>query len=238
MTEAGATPRRFRTKDGSRQVWEITLEDYHPGEISHFEDWAEWWLVAEGRRVRRARDEGSELETPRGVLKLDLSGLDDEDWDLDREYEAPRWTIRGDRRSLDHLYHRLLSALAESAWDWYGMGGDDHCYDYWPNTMQMAAEFRDQLVRIGEIEAEEAEARGEAGGGLIAPYSTTYLADELRRVYWLVRESYVRGTPVDGAPPPLPLMAGTPAREEADAYFEEAILSAEPFGPREPWASR
>lgn len=86
-----------------------------------------------------------------------------------------RWTIRGGLGGLRTLYDDLLGELATPAWHWYGMGGDDHAYDYWPNGMAMAVQFRDQLIEAAR------------GAGMTGQHEVDDVRDDLNRVYWLVR---------------------------------------------------
>jgi hypothetical protein len=125
-------------------------------------------------------------------------------------------------------YERLLADLATPSWHWYGMGGDDHCYDYWPNSMEMALDYLNALIEVARRDGGEESWDWK--------YNSQYLRDDLNRVYWLCRTRYAREEAQDEAQPaPLPLMQGTPAKEDADAYFEEAILGHERFGPRPAW---
>jgi len=195
---------------GNDTRFEITLNDYHPGEYTSFDS------AAADRRAMLARfNDGAGEGTPKAGPGPEVEMIEgDEDAE---EYELDRWIIRGDIRDHRALLSDLLGRLIAPAWDWYGMGGDDHCYDYWPNTMTLAADYRDALAESGMLDAEE----------------SLRLNEELRRVYWLCRMRYANDRVGKGAEPgPLLMMKGSPAENEADAYFESDILSSEGFGAR------
>jgi hypothetical protein len=121
-------------------------------------------------------------------------------------------------------YERLLADLATPSWHWYGMGGDDHCYDYWPNSMEMALDYLNALIEAVRLDGGEERWDWE--------YYSKYMRDDLNRVYWLCRTRYSRATN-DGTE--AKATDQKDALADGDAYFEDAILSSERFGPRPAW---
>lgn len=166
----------------------IVLNDFHPGEYT------QWKPIAPT------------------TLALGIRLQQDEEFTDDNDGMA-RWTITSyNFRDLIHVYNELLNNLSRVTWDWYGLGGDDNCYDYWPNTMRLARDFLEQLYTIasslttpGELEDLEACATA-----------------DLNRIYWLARMRYAN--------------SGVPVYiKDADEYFEADILSSEGFGECPSW---
>lgn len=177
------------------EVYEVKLDDYN-GEYGDFPGVAkrqnDLWDLYEANtdEEMKAGGKGTNSTGENLWARLPRITVEHYDWMDATEAEGKnltdadndccdRWTLTGGAGGLRTLYEALLTELATPAWHWYGMGGDDHAYDYWPNGMAMAAQFRDQLIEIGAAEAPE----GQDG----SPYHTTYIAENLSRVYWLVR---------------------------------------------------
>lgn len=167
----------------------------------------------EGHWSAENEDKDDEIEMLVADAKEALGG-GLEDW-------GALWAIEGDLHALHKVWIACLADLVTPAWDWYGMGGDDHCYDYWPNSMTAMIPFRDQLQELMRSDAELGH--GDEGAKKVG--------EELARVYWLVRHRYAADQAEQGRGAPALLMKGSPARDEADEYFETDILTAEEFGP-------
>src|SRR5687768_12598858 len=165
------------TKKGfATEVYEIRLDDYHPGEYTNFSEWAKRRNeMIGGYRALAAAERAAGTDTQFSGswdnMPFVSAELIEADWDnpstetLAAEGPVDRWALKGTANQLRELYHELLTQLATPAWHWYGMGGDDHAFDYWPNTMRLAVEMRDALLRIAELENSP---------GFKDPYHTTY----------------------------------------------------------------
>lgn len=219
-------------------TYTIELDDYHPGEITGFEssgacrDRRIWenghWP---GHCYQDADDFGTDIEGNTGSpncitllgMRVDMLSVDDEGNLVDEDADdrtMTRWVLTGTASQLRQAYQELLAALSEPAWHWYGMGGDDYCYDYWPNTMRLAADFRDKLYDVADK------------GAWDALYNTQYLADDLCHIYWLARTRYARSNDAAGVD------TAEGVRPSNDEYFEMDILSHEDFGDCPAWLAR
>lgn len=173
------------------KVYEVQLDDYNL-EYGDFKGVADrqngLWDLYE----RNTAEEMLRAEAAGRTEGLGTNGTGENLWarlprieviyhDADDEREGgdhdavDRWTIRAGLGGLRTLYDDLLGELATPAWHWYGMGGDDHAYDYWPNGMAMAVQFRDQLIEAAR------------SAGMTGQHEVDDVRDDLNRVYWLVR---------------------------------------------------
>lgn len=194
----------------AHKTYKITLDDYHPGEYTNFSDWAE----RRNRLIDRYKAEDLDDTSPWANLphvQATLVENDDEVAEGTEPDGADRWELEGTPNQLRELYHELLVQLATPAWHWYGMGGDDHAFDYWPNTMALAVQFRDALLEIASGEPDDCWAKH--------PYHTTYVTEDLNRVYWACRTRWEQDE------------AKTVPGHEYPGTFDD-FLAADEFGDR------
>jgi len=179
--------------------YHIHLDDYHPGEYTTW----------------RAKNYPN--------VEVNFTECD---YDTDDSGQS-LWDLRSDDlRALITLFDDLVESLATVTWHWYGLGGDDNCYDYWPNTMDLALKFYTQL-KEAIAQAVPPEDRYH---NIDDDYLQRYHGESLTNVYWLARMRYSHQVnPVDDSNPRSTYI------EDADQYFESDLLSKDGFGPKPAW---